>query len=84
MTAMIKEAMVAVALCWAVAGYGIWKWGPGLRRHWIRCPEKKRRATVVAEQREAEFGSLRVADIKACSLLTPSHPDCSKQCKACI
>ncbi len=84
MTAIIKEAIVGVAVCWTVAGYSIWKWGPGLRKHFVRCPEKRLRATVLADQREAEFGSLRVVDVRACSLLTPAHPDCSKQCRACL
>jgi hypothetical protein len=84
MTAIIKAAILAVVVCWAVAAYAIWKWGPGLRKRTVKCPESKRRATVLADQREAEFGSLRVADIKACSLLTPARPDCSKQCRVCL
>jgi hypothetical protein len=84
MTTIIKEALVGVAACWAVAGYSIWKWGPGLRKRSVQCPERKVRATVLADQREAEFASLRVVDVKACSLLTPAHPDCSKQCTVCL
>jgi hypothetical protein len=83
MTAIIKEAMVGVAVCWAVAGYSIWKWGPGLRKRLVRCPERKVRATVLADQREAEFGTMRVVDIKACSL-TPAQVNCSKQCRVCL
>jgi len=83
MTAIIKEALVGVAVSWTVAGYAIWKWGPGLRKRSVRCPERKVRATVLADQREAEFGSLRVADIKACSL-TPAQMNCSKQCRVCL
>ena len=84
MTVIIKEAIVGVVVFWTVAGYEIWKWGPGLRKRFVRCPENKLRATVLADQREAEFGSLRVVDVKGCSLLTPSHPDCSKQCRVCL
>jgi len=84
MTTIIKEALVGVAVCWATAGYLIWKWGPGLRKRSVRCPERKVRATVLADQREAEFGSLRVVDVKKCSLLTPAHPDCAKQCRVCL
>ena len=84
MTAIIKEALVGVAVCWTVAGYVIWKWGPGLRKRFVRCPERKLRASVLADQREAEFGSLRVVDVKGCSLLTPAQPDCSKQCRVCL
>ena len=84
MAGIIKEAMVGVAAAWSVAGYAIWKWGPGLRKRPVRCPEKRRRATVLADQREAEFATLQVSDIKACSLLGAVPPDCSKQCKACF
>ena len=84
MTDIIRIALVGVAALWVVAGYAIWKWGPGLRKRSVRCPEKGRRAAVLADQREAEFGSLHVVDIKACSLLKPSVPDCSKQCRVCL
>jgi len=84
MTAIIKEALVGVAVCWVVAGYAIWKWGPGLRKRFVRCPERKLRATVLADQREAEFGSLHVVDVHACSLLTPVQSHCSKQCRVCL
>jgi hypothetical protein len=84
MAAIIKLAIVGVVVCWTVAAYSIWKWGPGLRKRFVRCPEKKLRAKVLADQREAEFGSLRVVDVKACSLLTPARPDCSQRCRASL
>ena len=84
MTAIIKVAMASVGVCWTIAGYSIWKWGPGLRKRFVRCPERKQRARVLADQREAEFGSLRVVDINQCSLLTTLQPECSKQCRACL
>jgi hypothetical protein len=84
MTTIIKEALVGVAVFWAIAGYLIWKWGPGLRKRSVRCPERKVRASVLADQREAEFGCLRVVDVKECTLLTPAHPDCAKQCRVCL
>jgi hypothetical protein len=79
-TTIIKEALFGVAICWAVTGYAIWKWGPGLRRRFVRCPERKQFASVLADQREAEFGSLHVVDVKACSLVTSAPINCSKQC----
>ena len=82
MTTIIKEAIASVAVSWSVAAYAIWKWGPGLRKRSVRCPERNLQAKVLADQREAEFGSLRVVDIKECSLLTAAHPICSKQCRA--
>jgi hypothetical protein len=84
MTMIIKEALVGVAVSWTVAGYAIWKWGPGLRRRFVRCPERKVRARVLADQREAEFGSLHVVDVTECSLLTSPQMNCSKQCKVCL
>ena len=82
MALIIRVAIAGVVVCWIVAGYAIWKWGPGLRTRSVRCPERKRRATVLADQREAEFGTLRVVDVKACSLTT--QMDCSKQCRVCL
>ena len=84
MTAIIKVAIVGVAVCWTITAYFIWKWGPGLRKRFVRCPERKVRASVLADQREAEFGTLRVVEVKECSLLTPAHPDCSKQFRVCL
>jgi hypothetical protein len=76
----MKEAIVGVVICWAVTGYAIWKWGPGLRRRFVRCPEKKVLARVLAVQREAEFGCLHVVDVKTCSLVASTPLNCSKQC----
>ena len=70
----------SLLVCWAVAGYAIWKWGPGFRKRAVACPERKLRARVMAEQREAEFGCLRVADVRSCSLLPGEQLTCSKAC----
>jgi hypothetical protein len=67
---------------WTVAGYAIWKWGPGLRNRSLRCPEKSVRATVLAEQREADFGCLRVVDVKGCTLFPNAPLSCAKPCIA--
>ena len=84
MSALIKVAIAAVGVCWTITAYAIWNWGPGLRKRSVRCPENQKIALVLAEQREAEFASLRVVDVKECSLLTPGHPACSKQCRAAM
>lgn len=69
--------------CWAVAAYAIWKWGPGVRKRSVRCPEKKLKANVLANHREAEFACIRATDVKACSLLpTGGVLTCSKACLA--
>lgn len=58
MSGIITLEATGVLACWAVVAYTIWKWGPGLRKRSVRCPEKKVRAKVLADQREAEFGCL--------------------------
>jgi hypothetical protein len=72
--------IVGVLAAWTVVGYAIWRWGPGARHRAVRCPEKKVRAKVMADQREAEFGCLRVVDITACSLLPGASVTCGKEC----
>jgi len=72
--------VLTILVCWAVAGYAIWRWGPGLRNRAVGCPEKKVRAQVAADQREAEFGCLRVADVKSCSLFSGAALTCNKAC----
>ena len=81
MNPYVTEAMLALAV-WVVVGYTIWKWGPGLRKRSARCPEKNISAMVLAEQRESEFGCLRVVDVKACSLFPGTPLACDKQCIA--
>src|SRR5271157_3482054 len=71
-----------VLVCWAVLAHAIWKWGPGLRKRSVRCPEKRVHARVLADQREAEFGCLRVTEVKECSLLGNALVACSKGCIA--
>lgn len=80
MNTLITIEGCGVLLSWAVLGYAIWKWGPGLRRRSVRCPERRVGASVMADQREAAFGSLRVAEIGACSLLGNAPLACSKRC----
>jgi len=80
-TIFVLEA-ATVFVCWAVAGYVIWKWGPGLRNRTVECPERKLRARVMADQREAEFGCLRAADVKSCSLYPVTELTCGKTCMA--
>lgn len=80
MANIILLEVVGVLLAWVVASYTIWKWGPGLRKRSVGCPEKGRRATVLAEQREAEFGCLRVVDVRHCSLIASAPLTCNKGC----
>jgi hypothetical protein len=82
MTSIFVLEAATLFLCWAVAGYAIWKWGPGSRGRAVACPERKLQARVLAEQREAEFGCLRVADVGSCSLFPGEELTCSKACAA--
>jgi len=80
MTSSLILAIVGGAVFWIIAGYAIWQWGPGLRRRSVRCPVLKRRARVLADQREPEFNSLVVVDVKSCSLVGGPAFTCSKEC----
>ena len=80
MNTLIAIEASGVLLCWAVLAYAIWKWGPGLRWRSVRCPERRIGARVLADQREAQFASLRVADVRVCSLLGNTPLACSKRC----
>ncbi len=80
MTSTLVLAIVGGLVFWAIMGYAIWWYGPGLRKRSVRCPELKRRAKVLADQREPEFACLVVADIRSCSLLNGPARTCGKEC----
>ncbi len=82
MSDIIVLEVFGVLLAWIVAGYSIWKWGPGKRQRSVRCPESGKRADVLAVQQELEFGCLRVLDVTKCSLITGPSLDCPKTCIA--
>lgn len=77
----IVEA-VGVLAAWTVLGLTIRRWGPGRAQRSVHCPTKHMRARVLAEQREGDFGSLRVTDIHACSLFPNAPLTCGKECLA--
>jgi hypothetical protein len=80
---LLLTAAIVVAL-WAIAAYAIWQWGPGLRKRSVWCPVLKKRAKVLAEQKEALFypsySGLSVVDIKQCSLFKGRALECHKEC----
>ncbi len=84
MNSTLILAIVAGLVSWLVVAYGIWQWGPGFRSRSVWCPVLKKRAKVLADQREALFVSsyagLEVADIKHCSLLNEPTVSCRKEC----
>ena len=84
MNTLIAIEACGVLLAWAVLARAIWKWGPGLRWRSVRCPERKVGTRVLADQREAEFGCLRVADVTRCSLVGNAPIACSKGCRTSL
>jgi hypothetical protein len=82
MNGIIALEISGVVVCWTILAYAIWKWGPGLRKRSVRCPEKRVGAKVLVEQREAEFACLRAVDVKACSLFGNTPVACGKGCMA--
>jgi hypothetical protein len=73
----------AVLIAWVVAGYAIWQCGPGVRERSVRCPVLKKRAKILADQREADFfcsyAGLKVVDVTYCSLMKDALT-CGKEC----
>lgn len=84
MDSILALEIAGVAAAWTVTGFTIWKWGPGLRKRSVACPNKKRTARVLADQREAEFGCLQVVDVETCSLIPGQQLNCGKECIAKI
>ncbi len=82
MSNIVVLEVFGVLLAWLVAGYAIWKWGPGTRNRSVRCPETGKTANVLAVQKELEFGCLRVMDVTKCSLVAGPSLDCPKTCIA--
>ena len=80
MTSTLVLAIAGGLVFWVIVGYAIWWYGPGLRKRSVRCPELKRRAKVLADQREPEFCCLVAADIKSCSLVNGPALTCGKEC----
>lgn len=73
-------AGVAVLGAWAVLFLTMHRWGPGRAKRRVHCPKWEKRAKVVVEQGEGEFGRLRVIDATACSLLPGAPLTCGKEC----
>ena len=82
MNSIIALEISGVVACWVILAHAIWKWGPGLGRRSVRCPEKRLGAKVLADQREAEFGCLHVVDVIECSLFEEATVSCGKGCMA--
>jgi hypothetical protein len=75
-------AFATVLAWWMVAALAVWRFGPGMHLRSVRCPVKKTRAMVAAEEHEVGFASLRVLDVTACSLYPGQRLACGKECLA--
>jgi hypothetical protein len=75
-------AFATVLAWWVVAGLALWRFGPGMHRRSVRCPVKKTRALVAADEREVGFAALRVLDVTRCSLYPGRQLACGKECLA--
>ena len=82
MDTIILLEIAGVLASWAVVAFAIWKWGPGVRKRSVPCPNLNVHAEVLTDQRESEFGCLRVVDIRDCSLIPSAVVTCQKDCLA--
>ena len=77
-------AVVCVLAVWALAGYCVWRWGPGLRKRSVWCPVLKSRAKILAEQEEKGFrnsyAGLSIVDVQQCTLFRAGPVLCHKEC----
>ncbi len=77
-------AVLFVLAIWAVAGYAVWFWGPGLRPRKVWCPVLKKYTQILAEQKEAKFrnsyAGLAIVDVKRCPLLGGAPYLCDREC----
>jgi len=84
MSSAFLLGIMFIAAVWAIGGYFIWEFGPGLRIRSVRCPVLKKRATILADLKEALFpasyAGLTVVDVKECSLLGKTFLSCHKEC----
>ena len=70
-----------VVCCWVLLAATVTRWGPGVRRRRVKCPEKNQRASVLVENKEVSYGITQAVDIKACSFFPRgSAVNCDKQC----
>ena len=70
-----------VLICWTVLAVTVTRWGPGVRRRRVKCPEKNQRASVLIELKEVAYGVTQAVDIKACSFFPHGDPiNCDKRC----
>lgn len=80
MTTWFFFAVVVVLGAWIAAAFAIRRWGPGIARRRVFCPEQKVPTHVMARASEAGYGAIRTTDIVKCDLLGPGPVTCEKHC----
>ena len=79
MTPAVWLAVVVALAILTAGGYLIHRWGPGIVRRSLRCPEKNVQAEIEVLRKEGSFGAILNDDVLSCSLL-PGGVDCDKKC----
>ena len=80
MESTIILTLAGVLIAWVATFFAIRRWGPGLARHSLLCPEKEVPARVTFERKEGSFGSLKVIDVTECSLFPEAPVTCHRHC----
>jgi len=80
METTIVFALFGIAIAWSIAFLIVRHWGPCIVRRSLLCPEKHAPARVTFQRREGSFGSLKAADVQACSLFPDAPVTCAKRC----
>ena len=67
-------------MIWLVVGLAIRRWGPGVARHTVRCPETRTSARISVQYIEGGFGAVRAQDVVTCSLFAGGPVTCDRAC----
>lgn len=67
-------------IIWLVVGLAIRRWGPGVTRRTVRCPETRTSAHISVQYAEHGFGAVRAEDVVACSLFAGGPVTCDRGC----
>lgn len=76
----LNLAIIAVACAFALVSFLVYRAGPGVVKRLLTCPEKKCPTCVEFVRTEGEFGSLRISDVRSCTLLPDGVINCAKSC----
>ena len=80
MDSALAFGLLGAFLIWTVVGLTISRWGPGVTRRRVRCPETKKGARIAVKYIESGFGAVRANDVARCSLLGDGPVTCDRAC----